>query len=70
MQLARYLLERQIKKKKFAELIGKSESFVRLLELGYRKPSLEVALKIADVTDGYVTPYDFRDNASSSVSKT
>ena len=55
MKLVDYILSSGIKRRKFAERIGVSESYISLLVNGKRRPSVSVALQIERITGGNVS---------------
>lgn len=59
MQLAQYLETRKITDAEFAKTLGVAQSTVLRLKRGERRPSLELAQRIAEVTAGEVQPSDF-----------
>lgn len=67
MRLAEYLKSENLKPSHLALRLSVPASTITRLAKGERKPSLDLAKKIADATDGHVTPNDFAgiDSASS-----
>jgi transcriptional regulator with XRE-family HTH domain len=59
MKLSDYLEANGITDAEFAALIRKDRSSVTRLRSGDTKPSWDTAQKIAEVTNGVVTPNDF-----------
>ena len=59
MKLADYLSQNDIKRFKFAELIGVSQSYVTQLCQGHVWPGREIVQRIMDATDGMVRANDF-----------
>jgi predicted transcriptional regulator len=58
MNLKRYLETRRFTKKEFARLIGVSSAAVSNYICKKRKPALDIAIRIEQVTDGKVTAQD------------
>lgn len=61
MRLADYLTDRKIKDAAFAVQIGVTRQAVGRYKFGERKPEWPVLQRIADATEGHVTPNDFLD---------
>lgn len=59
MELVAYLKERGATDADFANAIGVDRSSVTRMRNGGQVPSADVMRRIADVTDGLVTPNDF-----------
>lgn len=59
MKLSDYIAKSGIKRQDFATLIGVSQGYVTQLCQGVVWPGREVAMRIAEVTGGAVTPNDF-----------
>ena len=56
MKLLDYLKSRNETVADFASRIGEAENTVRKIVYGQRQPSLPLALKISEATDGSTTP--------------
>jgi transcriptional regulator with XRE-family HTH domain len=56
MHLRKYLREKRIPYREFAERLGVTEQSVKNIVCGTRRPGLTLALKIEKLTDGQVTP--------------
>lgn len=70
MNLADYLLAKNIRRTDFAEMIGVSQSYVTQLCQGQIWPGRDIASKIIEATNGDVTPNDFiRETGSAPVSE-
>jgi len=59
MLLRKWLAEKNIRQADFAVMIGVRQSMVSQLASGKRQPSLELTLKIEQVTRGKVTLSDW-----------
>mgnify|MGYP003387116649 CR=1 FL=1 len=64
MRLADWLIEqgkspRRLTQEQFAQEVGTSSSTISRLVSGRRRPSLDLARRISEVTDGKVTANDF-----------
>lgn len=57
--LKRYRDSRQLTQRELAAMIGTSDVTVARLETGTRQPSFDLMRRIAEATDGQVTPNDF-----------
>ena len=56
MNLRKYLRDRRIRYREFAEKLGINEQSLKNIVAGTRRPGLLLALKIEKLTDGQVTP--------------
>lgn len=56
MNLKKYLREKKIRYREFAELLGINEQSLKNIVVGTARPSLLLALKIEKLTNGEVTP--------------
>lgn len=59
MKLKAYLEEKKIAPSAFAQKIGTSKAYVSFLSRKERTPSLRLAVRIEDLTDGAVTVRDW-----------
>lgn len=58
MNLREYLDEKRITYREFAEKLGIHLQSLKSIVYGVRRPSLEIAVKIEELTNGQVTPKD------------
>lgn len=56
MKLLDYLKDRNETVAGFADRLGEAENTIRKIAYGQRQPSLPLAIKISDATDGATTP--------------
>lgn len=61
MRLADYLSDHKIKDATFAAQIGVTRQAVGRYKFGERKPEWAILQRIANATEGHVTPNDFLD---------
>lgn len=63
MKLRQYMTDRGVSDADMAQLVGLSAFGIRKLKYGERNPSIDVALRIQDVTGGLVTIADLQKDA-------
>lgn len=59
MTLAEYIKREQITQRSLAKSAGVSESLVRHIMTGRKRPSLDTMIRLSKATNGEVTPNDF-----------
>ena len=58
MNLKRYLDEKRLTYREFAEKLGIRTQYVQSIAYGKQKPSLDLAVKIEEITNGELTAKD------------
>jgi transcriptional regulator with XRE-family HTH domain len=58
MNLKKYLEEKRMTYREFAEKLGIRPQYLQSIAYGKKKPSLELAVKIQELTGGKLTPKD------------
>lgn len=62
MNLKEYLEEKRLTYREFAEKLGIRTQSLQTIVYGKRKPSLDLAVKIQELTEGAITPKDLLDD--------
>ncbi len=58
MNVKKYLDEKRLTYREFAEKLGVSAQYLQNIAYGKRKPSLDLAVKIEELSNGKLTPRD------------
>lgn len=58
MDVKKYLDEKRLTYREFAEKLGIRIQYLQSIAYGKRKPSLDLAVKIEELTNGELTPKD------------
>lgn len=69
MHLKKYLRQKKIRYRYFAEELGIAEQSLKNIVAGSRRPGLLLALKIEKLTDGQVTPLQIAEDFEKNLEK-